>query len=103
MTTDNLDGLIEASLMPDNSSNPYNRVLEIGTVDRTYARVDLVLKADIRAMVTRRFNQLARQGRARLLQLEVRNATGTGKVRARITYLPLETPGAIPRNLDLVL
>ncbi len=103
MTTDNLDGLITASLMPDSSTNPYNRVLEIGTVDRTYTQVDLASKADVRQMVTRRFNQLNQQGRARLLKLEVRSATGTGKMRALITYLPLETPGAVPRDLDLVL
>ena len=67
MTTDNFRGLLMSKLLPDNSTNPYNRVLGIGSPDPTYAEVNLATKADLRQRVTQVMREFEIQGRARLL------------------------------------
>ncbi len=84
-------GIIGASLSPNRDSNPWTKVVGIGTEDYAFAVLDPLLESEIRERAELVMGRMRGQGRASLEAIGFLRADDSGKLRVVIRYLDLAT------------
>lgn len=88
-TTNGTEGIIGASLSPNRDSNPWTKVVGIGTQDYAFSVLGPLLEAEVRERVELVMARMRSQGRVRLEAIGFQRIDDSGKLRVAIRYLDL--------------
>lgn len=101
MTDEDIEQIIALSVLPGQSSNPFNARDGIGAPDWTFSGSGQATQGAIRQRIAGTFDRLASRGRAELRGVSFARASDTGVLTVSVRWVSLSTGQDVSTDLEV--